>query len=137
VAEANAMLPLVRAIVQDITELDRDLRDRSERLARLRPSERITIADAYQEEIQQVQAEFERDREHMDEYFHELQRLGIELKDPQTGLIDFPAWMEGREVYLCWRLGEPEVGFWHEVEAGFAGRQRIQRPGGRFQPSDS
>jgi hypothetical protein len=137
VAEANTMLPLVRAIVQDITQLDRDLRERSERLARLRPSERITIADPYHEEMQQVQAEFERDRERMDEYFQELRRLGIELKDPQTGLIDFPARMEGRDVYLCWRLGEPEVGYWHDLQAGFAGRQKIQRSGSRFQPSDS
>ena len=50
---------------------------------------------------------------------------GIELKDYFTGLIDFPCRMDGREVYLCWRLGEPEVGHWHELDAGFAGRQKL------------
>jgi hypothetical protein len=40
-------------------------------------------------------------------------------------LIDFPAWMNGREVYLCWRLGEPDVGHWHELDAGFAGRKKL------------
>ena len=46
----------------------------------------------------------------------------IELKDLSTGLVDFMAWREDREVYLCWRLGEPEVGYWHELSTGFAGR---------------
>lgn len=51
---------------------------------------------------------------------------GCHLKDLQSGLIDFPTLWEGREVYLCWKLGEPEVGHWHEVEAGFAGRQSLK-----------
>ena len=55
----------------------------------------------------------------------ELKNLGIELKDYDTGLIDFLCWMDGREVYLCWRLGESEVSHWHEIDAGFAGRQRL------------
>ncbi|MGA7731570.1 MAG: DUF2203 domain-containing protein [Chloroflexia bacterium] len=46
----------------------------------------------------------------------------IELKDLSTGLVDFMALREGREVYLCWRLGEPEVGYWHELSTGFSGR---------------
>jgi hypothetical protein len=125
VAEANATLPLVRAVVRDITELAHSLRERHERLARVRPPERGHIAQAYQEELEQVQAEFERDQERMQGYEKELRDLGIELKDYDKGLIDFPARMNGREVYLCWRLGEPEVLYWHELEAGFAGRQRI------------
>src|SRR5258708_36801295 len=51
----------------------------------------------------------------------ELENLGVELKDPNTGLVDFPAMMDGHEVYLCWRLGESKVAFWHEIEAGFPG----------------
>jgi hypothetical protein len=125
-AEANATLPLVRAIVRDITDLARDLRDRHERLARVRAKEQHgALGDAYQEEIQQVQADFERDEERMHEYERELRDLGVELKDPYTGLVDFPCWMNGHEVYLCWRAGEPEIAFWHEVDAGFAGRQKI------------
>jgi hypothetical protein len=61
----------------------------------------------------------------MQEYEQELRRLGVELKDYDTGLIDFPCWMNNRAVYLCWRLGEPEVSHWHELEAGFAGRQKL------------
>jgi len=125
VAEANAALPLVRAIVRDIADLARDLRERHERLARVSPNERGTLGDAHKEELLQIQAEFERDQERMRDYEQELKSLGIELKDYYTGLIDFPCWMNNHEVYLCWRLGEAEVAHWHEIEAGFAGRQKL------------
>jgi hypothetical protein len=61
----------------------------------------------------------------MREYVKELGELGIELKDFDTGLIDFPSQMDNREVYLCWRLGEEEVAHWHEIDAGFSGRRKI------------
>jgi hypothetical protein len=125
VSEANATLPLVRAIVRDVTDLARDLRERHERLGRFQPTDRLGLSDAHQEEILQVQAELERCHEQMQEYERELRQLGAELKDYSTGLVDFPSWMNGREVYLCWRLGEPEVAHWHELEAGFAGRQKL------------
>lgn len=50
---------------------------------------------------------------------------GAILKDVNSGLVDFLAVRDGREVYLCWRFGEPEIQYWHDIEAGFAGRQPI------------
>ena len=125
VAEANSSLPLARAIVKDIAALAHDLDERGERLSCLKPNERVKLAPAYQEELQQVTAELNRDQERMREYLKELTDLGIELKDFYTGLLDFPCRLEDREVYLCWRLGEPEVSHWHETNAGFAGRREI------------
>jgi hypothetical protein len=61
------------------------------------------------------------------EYVEELRSLNVELKDPFAGLVDFPCWMDEREVYLCWKLDEPEVSHWHEVDAGFAGRQKLKQ----------
>jgi hypothetical protein len=55
----------------------------------------------------------------------ELDDLGVELKGIDDGLIDFPTTREGRVVYLCWRLGEDEIGWWHETDGGFAGRQPL------------
>ena len=110
VAEANATLPLIRAIVRDVTELAHSLRERHERLARVEPGERVQMGLAYREELEHVRAELEHDQERMSEYEQELKKLGVELKDYYTGLIDFPCWMDDREVYLCWRLGEREVG---------------------------
>jgi hypothetical protein len=56
-----------------------------------------------------------------------VQSCGCLIKDLNAGLVDFPAWFCGREVYLCWRLGEDRIGFWHEVEDGFRGRRPIDR----------
>ena len=55
----------------------------------------------------------------------EVEALGCELKDIAMGLVDFRAVRQGREVYLCWRLGEPGIAFWHELEAGYMGRQPL------------
>jgi hypothetical protein len=56
-----------------------------------------------------------------------LQETGILIKGLEAGLVDFWARKEGREVFLCWRLGEGGVGWWHEVEGGFSGRKPLQR----------
>ena len=57
----------------------------------------------------------------------EIAELGVEVKDPDQGLIDFRTTRRGREVYLCWKLGEGErIAFWHDLETGFAGRKIIE-----------
>jgi hypothetical protein len=55
----------------------------------------------------------------------ELRERDVVLRDLDRGLVDFPALREEREVYLCWEEGEPEIGFWHEPDAGFAGRRPL------------
>jgi hypothetical protein len=55
----------------------------------------------------------------------ELRELEIVLRDLDRGLVDFPSLRDGREVYLCWEEGEPEIGFWHEPDAGFGGRRPL------------
>jgi hypothetical protein len=122
--EANAMLPLVRAIVTDIMALARDLRDRHARLSRLevRGIQRGLISA---DQLEEEQAAFERDHDRLVEFEEELAALGVELKDHLTGLLDFRAKRAGREVYLCWKMGEEKVAHWHELDAGFAGRQPL------------
>lgn len=62
----------------------------------------------------------------LDELIHAIQDSGALIKDINTGLLDFSALKDGQEVYLCWKYGEDDIQFWHEVEAGFAGRQPIE-----------
>jgi hypothetical protein len=57
--------------------------------------------------------------------FERLERLDIVVRDLERGLVDFPAVIDGREVYLCWLLDEPQVTHWHAVESGFAGRRPL------------
>jgi len=124
VTEANATLPLVRAIVRDISELARELDELQDRVERCH-SVAGDLTEAHTEEVQNMVAEIERGHEQMSQYVEELTGLGVELKDFRTGLVDFRCWVGNREVYLCWRLGEPELRFWHELDAGFAGRQEL------------
>ena len=65
------------------------------------------------------------DFDRLDAILHKLQDMNIEVKDFSIGLIDFPALRDGGEVYLCWKYNEGRIQFWHEIEAGFAGRQLI------------
>ena len=127
VASANQTLPLVRAIVGDIVELYPEVRDREERLTRITRgrSKDSRSDDLYTEEVEQVRQDLERDVERLQAFVDELQALGVEFKDPVLGLVDFPAKRNGKEVCLCWKLGEPSVDFWHTVESGFQGREKL------------
>ena len=78
-----------------------------------------------EEEVHATQREAKRLTEEFDKLIAKIKDLGCELKDIEQGLVDFPSLREGREVYLCWRLGEQEVAFWHELDAGFGGRQPL------------
>lgn len=127
VEEANQRLPLVRAIVQDIVDLFRDLQERRERLVSVKQlrGEGTSTSKFHSEETDQVEQELQRDEDKLAEFISELHELGVEFKDPVLGLVDFPARMDDRVVHLCWKLDEPEVQFWHELDAGFSGRQLL------------
>lgn len=125
VEQANAVLPLVRAITTDLVQLSREVIERRERLALLNAGRSASAKDPYTQELAQIEEELAKDSEQLQAYVDELRELGVEPKSGPEGLVDFPCLMDGRVVYLCWRLGEAEVMYWHELEAGFAGRQSL------------
>jgi hypothetical protein len=125
VQEANATLPLVRAIVSDLGSLAHDVVDRRQRLSTLAAQRPRGTRDLYQEEVAQIEEELENDARRLEEFVQELRDLGVEPKSATDGLVDFPSMMDGRTVYLCWKLGEPEVLHWHELDAGFQGRHPL------------
>ena len=115
--EANEALPRVARL---LTEL-RDARDRlSDREARAALAE-AAPSNGGGEPGRLVSQGFLDIRDAL----AELQASEIVLRDLDRGLVDFPHLREGREVYLCWEEGEEEVGFWHEFDAGHAGRQPL------------
>ena len=122
--EANRTLPLVKAIVGDIVRQFQTVNELKGRLTAVQRDRRRNANDPYSEELAQSQAEMELQEEKLASYINELTKLGVELKGPD-GLCDFPSIMDDREVCLCWRLGEPQVMHWHELDAGFAGRQPL------------
>jgi len=125
VEEANTMLPLVRAIAGDMVGLARDVDERRERLNRINDGREADSSDPYTDEVAQIEQELGKDIERLNEYARELTQLGVECKGAMQGLVDFPAKMDGRIVYLCWRHDEPELLYWHEIGGGFAGRQPL------------
>jgi hypothetical protein len=129
VEEANKALPLVKAIVTDIVHQFTVVTELNQRLSAVKSDRKRTSAsDPYSEEMAQSQAELEAEEERLAAYIDELTKLGVELKGTGSGLCDFYSLMDGREVFLCWRLGEPQVMHWHELDAGFDGRKPLTPP---------
>ena len=76
-------------------------------------------------ELKGKKTEHDRLTEELLETIKEIQQTGCLVKDLDTGLVDFPSLLGGEEVYLCWKLGEERIGYWHGIEEGFAGRKPL------------
>jgi hypothetical protein len=124
--QANAALPELRPLVERLVDHRADLLVATARLAelsagvagnggRIDPAQRSAFAEAAAAAEEGIRATAEA-----------LARAGVVVKDLDAGLIDFPAERDGRPVFLCWRLGEDEVRFWHGLEEGFAGRKPLR-----------
>jgi hypothetical protein len=120
IEQANRALPLVRRIVQDVVDEYARWQEMVKSLDVLAASSARGTA-----EIARLQQDIQQAARTIDGYVRELTELGIEMKGLDVGLVDFPGEIGGRRVYLCWRLGEPAVSHWHELDAGFAGRQPL------------
>jgi hypothetical protein len=122
VEEANRTLPLVSRIVDDLVREHKMWEDkvREFELATVgsSPEHPDVIADLLQIEAQRLATDIEG-------YIAELNDLGVICKGMGTGLVDFRGRVDGRDVFYCWKLGESAVQFWHEIDAGFVGRQRL------------
>lgn len=117
-AEATRALTLVRRIVADIVRDYQQLRELHDTLGKLNHRARGGAAD-------QARQTYVAITDHLSDLKEELDKVGCDLKDYQIGLVDFPGLLEGREVCLCWKLGEEKVTHWHELDAGYPGRQPI------------
>ena len=122
IEEANRTLPLVSRIVDDLVRDHRIWEDkvREFELATVgaSPEHPDAMAELLQSEAQRLARDIEG-------YIAELSDLGVIVKGMDTGLVDFRGQMDGRDVYYCWKLGESSVMYWHEIDAGFVGRQRL------------
>jgi len=115
--EANALLPQLKQLL-------RQLRDAKDELTDAEAHEVLSEAAAGNgggSEGHQVGVAFLEVRRLLEA----IEESGIVLRDIDRGLVDFPAVMDGREVYLCWELGEDDVGYWHDLESGYRGREPL------------
>jgi hypothetical protein len=115
VDKANAALPELRERLGRIRDARQTMLGAAERIRDRTAADGGGVAGSdYWEASRTLKTEVER-----------LADQGILLRDPETGLVDFPGEREGRRVFLCWRLGEDRVSFWHETDTGFIGRKPL------------
>jgi len=123
VREAEATLPLVRRVVNDLLAAYPRWREQVARYEVLTGP--LKSGDAEPEELRQTRDRVTREAELINGYMLELERIGCVFKGFDAGLVDFYALKDDRLVFLCWKLDEDHITYWHEVDTGFAGRQPI------------
>lgn len=130
VDEANRLLPAIEDLFRGMDAMSARARELSDLVSDMESYWTKAIEDPANEDHPQYVAlreELAATLQSMNEAAIQLNALGCELKDPNRGLIDFYAYVNGELVYLCWQRGEKDVGFWHTLEAGFPGRRPLLR----------
>ena len=117
--EANEVLNAIRPLLDEIQTV------RKEILAR-KPEVWPVVERAAGNGGSQQASKLVREFERLEAFVRQVQDTGALFKDINLGLLDFPALKDGREVYLCWKYGEDDIAFWHEIEAGYEGRKPIE-----------
>ncbi|HEY3992189.1 MAG TPA: DUF2203 domain-containing protein [Ktedonobacteraceae bacterium] len=119
---AEALLPQVSVVLRDIQREHAAMKEHELALEELEIRAKGNGHHLH-EHIAKIQQELAKNVQALRSLMVELEKLGCELKDPETGLVDFLGLRDGREIYLCWLLGEERINYWHELHTGFAGRQ--------------
>jgi len=121
--EANRTLPYVRPIVSDIVDTYKKWQDGVRRYEVIAAGSRSDHGETEEQAV--VRKEVDKVARQINEYLDELSAVGCVFKGFDGGLVDFFSRLEGRDVFLCWKIGEKEITYWHELDAGFAGRQEL------------
>lgn len=121
--EANRTLPLVTPITEDVVRAYRELGELAQDYRAARGAEDRT--EEGQARLNETKQRMSALTDHIENCIAELGEIGCQLKDAETGLIDFPGEIDGDPILLCWRLGEPRVEYWHDEVEGFAGRKPL------------
>lgn len=127
-AEAQSLIPQVDTLLREAVALKADFQEAEQKLEAF--SQRVTLMGGVLIDREKViDARNRRDETgaKLRAAIEQVQEVGCVIKDLDIGLIDFPTLLRGVEVYLCWKLGEPAIAFWHGVDEGFRGRKAIDR----------
>lgn len=124
--EAQALLPVLEALLKRAIEAKRGAEEIEEMLQAL--SRKIVLAGGMFLDVERVRkqrAAYEAHVQQAKDSLAEIDAIGVQVKDIDTGLLDFPCMIDGETVLLCWKMGESRIGFWHTLDAGFRGRQPL------------
>jgi hypothetical protein len=123
----ESLLRKARAAGARAGELEQEMQELSQRIF-MSGGMHVNVAQAARR-----RAEREKALQEARDTLGEIDEIGVQVKDLEQGLLDFPCVMEGQTVLLCWKLGEPEIGFWHAEEDGFAGRKPLDARFGKIE----
>ena len=123
--EADAMLPELRGLLERVAVARRQLLQTTRELDALERKRDRSNALQLGRSLRELRARLGADRDALRAAFEEITSRGVQVKNIEPALLDFPAWHEGRVVLLCWRDGEPSVSHWHDLDTGFAGRKPL------------
>jgi hypothetical protein len=123
--EAQALLAEVRPLAERMVEAARELGRAEAHRAALLTRIAGNGGDLPPSELAEAVEAAETAEAALARVVRRIQALGVQVKDLETGLLDFPSLRDGEEVLLCWQLGEDEIRYWHTLEGGFAGRQPL------------
>jgi hypothetical protein len=124
--EANALLEQVRPVAESLVAHRRAFTVAAARRSQLASRISGNGGDFDPQEPRELDEQLEGEAEAVVRAVEQLERLGVLVKDLDRGLVDFPALRDGEEVLLCWQVGEEEIGYWHGVDEGFAGRKPLE-----------
>lgn len=122
--EAEALLPAISLVLRNIQESRKAMLEDQEQIKKLQ-MRAMDNGHNLHKAMMDLQIHVAQHTQKLRELAAELQTFGCELKDPDMGLIDFLSLRNGREIYLCWYLGEERINFWHYLHTGVAGRQPL------------
>ncbi len=124
IEEANALLPALRELLAEMQARKREL-DTASALLETELERSSGNGHGMSAEMAAARGKTQEEGRALEALLGRIDELGCELKGIEEGLIDFRSMRDGRVVYLCWRLGEESIGYWHDLETGFAGRQPL------------
>jgi hypothetical protein len=125
VAEANEALETIRPLAEEMVRRRRAILAAEEQRAGIALTAAGNGAGLNPRQVTALDTLVRQEREALARCVSQIQAAGVQVKDLDSGLVDFPARRGEEEILLCWRVGEPEVGWWHGVEEGFAGRKPL------------
>lgn len=128
--EAEQLLPMLEPQLQDVRRQKQKIDALRAELAKA-ASRIMVLGGSFPPyaELARQKAESDQATRQLQETVSKIQETGCVVKDLDLGLVDFPSLLKGEEVYLCWKLGEERIGYWHGIEEGFAGRKPLDESG--------
>jgi hypothetical protein len=124
--EAQSLLPVLESLLKRAVEAKRAAEEIEERMRAL--SRKIFLSGGLFVDVERVRKQSAAHKSHMQsakDSLAEIDAIGVQVKDIETGLLDFPCLIDGETVLLCWKMGESRIEFWHSLDAGFRGRQPL------------